>query len=265
MGQRTKVLITVKTYPLPSKSHYELVCTGGVREDGSFIRLYPIDYRYRPYWQWYKKYQWIEVEVERYEKDPRPESYRPIGEIRTLGKELGTDRNWAERKRYVLAQGVQTMCALRAKPQQEKSLGIIRPKDVSDFKIEPATRDWKPKWKKLFQEQDLFGPDRKPLEKIPYKFSYAFTCHEPGCSGHKMMIEDWEIGELFRKMRAKFRDECVATEKVRQRFFDQVCGPNIDTHFYVGTVLSHGTWVILGAFWPKNIVAMAHRLCNRDV
>ena len=70
MGEKVKVLITVKTYPLPSESYNELVCTGGVLEDGSFIRLYPIDFRYRPYWEWYKKYQWVEVEVIKNEKDP---------------------------------------------------------------------------------------------------------------------------------------------------------------------------------------------------
>jgi hypothetical protein len=63
-------LITVKTYPHPSKSHLELVCTAGVLEDGSLIRLYPIDYRYMPYWKWYRKYQWIEVEVTKNEKTP---------------------------------------------------------------------------------------------------------------------------------------------------------------------------------------------------
>lgn len=65
MTETKRVLITVKTYPLPSDKYMELVCTAGVLEDGSFIRLYPVDYRYRPIWQWYKKYQWIEVEVEK--------------------------------------------------------------------------------------------------------------------------------------------------------------------------------------------------------
>jgi len=253
VGQKIKILITVKTYPLPSKSYYELVCTGGVREDGSFIRLYPINYRYRPYWQWYKKYQWVEVEVEKYERDPRPESFRPVSEIRPLGEPVTSRNNWAERKRYVLAKGVQTMCWLETRKQHECSLGIIRPKEVSDFKVEPTDYEWKPRWKKLFQELQLFGPERKPLEKIPYKFSYVFKCEEPTCRGHKKMIEDWEIGELYRKMRNKFKDEKIAVEKVKERFFDLVCAPNIDTHFFVGTVLKYGSWVILGAFWPKKV------------
>ena len=37
-----KVLITVTTYPLPSRSHDELVCTAGVLETGEMIRIYPV-------------------------------------------------------------------------------------------------------------------------------------------------------------------------------------------------------------------------------
>jgi hypothetical protein len=35
-----KVLITVKTYPLPSNKYEELVCTAGVLEDGRWIRCH---------------------------------------------------------------------------------------------------------------------------------------------------------------------------------------------------------------------------------
>jgi len=56
-----KVLITVKTYPIPSAKYDELVCTAGVREDGSFVRLYPINFRELENDQRYQKYQWIEV------------------------------------------------------------------------------------------------------------------------------------------------------------------------------------------------------------
>ncbi len=253
MSIKLKILITIKTYPLPSESYQELVCTAGVLEDGSWIRLYPIDYRYRPYWQWYSKYQWVELDAEKNDKDPRPESYQPVinTEIRPLGEPLRTKNNWAERKCYVLAKGVQTMCALEATSQTQRSLGIIRPKEVLDFTIEETDREWKPKWKTLFRQERLFGPDQKPLEKIPYKFSYIFKCEDPNCGGHKKMIEDWEIGELYRKMRDKFQDEAIATQKVKQRFFNTICASDVDIHFFVGTVLVYGSWVVLGTFWPK--------------
>jgi hypothetical protein len=39
---RKKVLITVTTYPLPSRSYDELVCTAGMLENGEWIRIYPV-------------------------------------------------------------------------------------------------------------------------------------------------------------------------------------------------------------------------------
>ena len=251
MAERIRVLVTVKTYPHPSESHGELVCTAGVREDGSFIRLYPIDYRYRPYWQWYKKYQWIELGVEKNAKDPRPESYRPVTEIEPIGKPLPTKNYWGERKQYVLSRDMRNMCELGSLSQRECSLGIIKPGQVLDFKVESTGREWKPGWKKLFQQKMLFGPQQKPLEKIPYKFSYTFRCEEPACKNHTKMVVDWELGQLYRSMRNKFGSEEVAVEKVRDKFFGQMCASEVDTHFFVGTVLQHGAWVILGVFWPK--------------
>ncbi|OGP59018.1 MAG: hypothetical protein A2V67_08405 [Deltaproteobacteria bacterium RBG_13_61_14] len=251
--EKRKVLITVKTYPLPSKSYQELVCTAGVLENGDWIRLYPIDYRYQPYCQWYKKYQWIELEVVKHPNDPRKESFRPkVDTIQPLAR-LDTKRNWAERRKYVLAKGTHTMEELWKKQEADKtSLGIVRPKYVQDFRIEPVEPDWKPQWKTVFQQQRLFGPDQKPLEKIPFKFSYVFTCDNPECQGHTMMIEDWELGQLYRQMRDKFSDPNIAAQKVRQKYYDEMCDSGKDTHFFVGTLFQHPTsWIVLGVFWPK--------------
>jgi len=87
------------------------------------------------------------------------------------------------------------------------------------------------------------------LEKIPYKFSYQFTCEEPNCNGHKMMTENWEVMELYRKMKEQY-GESQGLEKVKEKFLNQICSPERDTHFFVGTVLQHGTWIIIGTFWP---------------
>jgi hypothetical protein len=143
------------------------------------------------------------------------------------------------------------MCVLNSITQTKCSLGIIHPKRINDFIIEPIEREWKPEWKSLYDQLRLLGPEQKPLEKISYKFSYDFICGESGCKGHKMMIEDWEICELYRKMRDKYEDEAVAISEVKKKFFNQICASDRDTHFFVGTVLKFGSWVILGAFWPK--------------
>ncbi len=75
----TKVLITVMTYPHPSRGYQELVCTAGVTESREWVRLYPVDYRYREQHQQFKKYQWIEVVLgpTGAGNDHRKESRRP--------------------------------------------------------------------------------------------------------------------------------------------------------------------------------------------
>jgi len=252
--QTIKVLITAKTYPVPSRAYQELVCTAGVQPDGSFVRLYPIDYRYLRYWQSYRKYQWIEVEVEKHDRDPRKESCRPLREtLRPIGKALGTQNKWAERKKYVLAKGTRSMEELYGLQEQEAvSLGIVRPREIHDLVAEEVDREWKREWKALFLQQRLFGPKQRPLERIPYRFSYRFACDDPRCRGkHEMMIEDWEVGQLFLQMRRKFGDERTAVQKVKDKFYGQMCASKINTHFFVGTTLRYGTWVVLGVFWPQ--------------
>ncbi len=249
---RLRVLITVKAYPVPSVKYEELVCTAGVLEDRSFVRLYPIDYRFRPYDQWYRKYQWIEVDAVKNPNDPRPESYRPVGEITCLGNPLPTTHHWAERKRFVLAKGTQTMCHLSKHTKQTSvSLGIIQPREIMGFDIIQDTSDsWS---REEFYQLRLFTPPHRPLEKIPYKFYYHFKCQDPECKGHRMMIEDWEVGQLYRSERDRFNDRDKACAQVRKKFLDQICAQKNDTHFFVGTVLQYGTWVILGTFYPKKI------------
>lgn len=63
MGDRERILITVKTYPTLSKKYGETVCTAGVREDGTWVRLYPIPFRRLDQEQQFKKYDWIECHV----------------------------------------------------------------------------------------------------------------------------------------------------------------------------------------------------------
>ena len=92
--EKIRVLITVKTYPIPSSTYDELVCTAGVTETGEFIRLYPINFRDLPFSQQFKKYQWIEISAEKHTgRDVRKESYRPDSEsIKLIGEPILTKK-----------------------------------------------------------------------------------------------------------------------------------------------------------------------------
>ena len=102
--ERLRVLITVMTYPHPKQSHDEVVCTAGVTEAGEWVRLYPIDYRYRPRQQQFSKYQWIEVDVlpRGYRTDGRKESREPrLESIQLIGERLPTANKWQARREII--------------------------------------------------------------------------------------------------------------------------------------------------------------------
>ena len=97
---KERILIAVKTYPVLSREYTELACTAGFREDGSWVRIYPIPFRLLDATSQFKKYQWIELDLEKRSKDSRPESYNPKDrdDIKLLER-IGTERNWEERKK----------------------------------------------------------------------------------------------------------------------------------------------------------------------
>jgi hypothetical protein len=258
MNERLKVLVTVKTYPIPSAKYDELVCTAGVTEHGDFVRLYPINFRDLPYSQQYKKYQWLEVDaVKHVGRDSRKESYRPdCDSIKLIGEPIPSANNWAERSKFALAKVSRSMEELSLKRDQDKtSLGIFKPKQVFDLVVKPDEADWKPGFKAALSQHRLWETRRitkEPPRKVPFKFQYKFSCDDPSCRGHQMMIEDWELGALFWRCAddgATLTETCA---KVKQKFLDELCGPQRDTHFYVGTILAHPTsWVVIGVYWPK--------------
>jgi hypothetical protein len=258
--EKLKVLITVKTYPIPSKKYDELVCTAGVTEKGEFIRLYPINFRDLPFTQQYKKYQWIEVIAEKHKGfDARKESYRPdCDSIKILGEVIPTKRgDWTERAKYALARKSRSMEDLYEQQEADRtSLGILKPKKINDLDITPDDREWRPGFLNALKQQRLFEYRLKtllPPRKVPFKFHYRFECDDPRCKGnHRMMIEDWEVGAHFWRMVDKGCSQEEASEIVRDKFLNELCGPDKDTHFYVGTILAHPkTWVVIGVFYPK--------------
>ncbi len=258
--QKLRVLITVKTYPIPSAKYDELVCTAGVTETGDFIRLYPVNFRDLPFSQQYKKYQWIEVLAQKHKgRDVRKESYRPdSNSIKILGEPIPPNPgNWAKRARYALAKKARSMEDLYEQQKADRtSLGVFKPKKVADLVISPDVPDWKPAFKAALQQARLWETrtvSKDPPRKVPFKFHYKFECDDARCkSNHQMMIEDWEVGALFWRLVDQGESHESAAKKVQEKFLGDLCGADKNTHFFVGTVLAHpNTWVIIGVFYPE--------------
>lgn len=263
---KTKVLITVKTYPAISGKYDELVCTAGFLENGKWIRIYPIQFRKKSFDEQYKKYDWIEIDLIKNTSDFRKESYRPLTyetEIKIIDH-LDTKNNWQQRKDVIFKDKFYTDIELLISEAKNKkvmtSLAIFKPAEILDFTIEEVEREWdKRKLEKLKQERsNLFSEDSEDLfevvKKLPYKFSYVLR----DCNGKKskMMIEDWEIGQLYWNCLSRHEgDESKAVQDVKNKYFNDFAKTK-DLYLFLGTSQVHhftgkNPFMIIGTFHPK--------------
>lgn len=251
-----KVLIVVKTAPTPSIGHRETVCTAGITESGKWIRLYPLPYRYLDYYSRFSKYQWIEIEIEKrpQERDFRIDSYQPNFNKISLGEKLPAEK-WAKRKGVVLPTISKNLEEIMERYKAEKiSLGIFKPKKIKNFKIEVGEKDWSKKHQVVLGQGVLFETQPKPLEKMPYKFSYSFDCNNENCKGHELEIFDWELYELYRNMKEKYSFSMdVVLEKVKNKWLYEMWRDDKDSYLIVGTIYPKPSFIVLGVFWPPKV------------
>ena len=258
-----RILVTVKTYPTLSTKYGETVCTAGVREDGSWVRLYPVPFRRLNEGEQYRKYDWLECSITRHTSDPRPESNRPIdnSELQPVGHLDAADK-WRQRRRILLDNAPvydrldEVIAAAKA---NEISLCVFKPTKVTGLFTEEEERHWdEAKLRKMREIQgqlELFEDNEwrktfKVIPKLPYSFSYRFEDSVGKTS--ELQILDWEIGALYWNcLRSSRGDETIALEKVRHKYLDEFL--KTDLHFFLGTTqqwhfVALNPWVIVGVF-----------------
>ena len=260
---KERILITVKTYPTLSRKYGETVCTAGVRENGSWVRIYPVPFRRLGEPEQYRKYDWLECGLVRHRKDPRPESHHPEDphQLVAVGH-MSTADGWRERRRLLLETApvhTRLQSLIEAAKANSLSLGVFKPVRITRFLWEEEDREWDPAKVEEMRNQtnqgDLFAeqPWRRTfrvIPKLPYSFSYEFE----DADGRRptLQILDWEIGALFWNcMRQHGNDEPAALEKVRAKYEDQFL--QTDLHLFLGTTqqfhfVAPNPWVIIGVF-----------------
>lgn len=261
------ILITVKTYPTLSTSYGELVCTAGLREDGTWVRIYPIPFRQLQEYQKFEKYRIIEAGISRNKRDPRPESHKvDTGSLTLTETILSTKDAWRERRNWVLHRG-QVFDDLGelinlANDENALSLATFKPSEIVNFKAEAQAPDWDEKkivaLQALSKQGELF-PEWEPanltklVNKLPWKFSYTILDRKGRES--TMMIEDWEIGALYWACLKASASPEEAVAKVRQMYFDRFI--TLDTYLFLGTTREwHGRgknpFLVVGVFYPPH-------------
>jgi hypothetical protein len=255
LWKEKEVLICVKAYPEYSKKYTETVCTAGILSDSKeLIRIYPLPYRYLGKEYQFSKYQWIKALLSKSDSDSRPESYKIDPESIKLGTKVGSGSDgWQEREKWVLSPNnlFDSLEELKkAREESGKSLGIIMPQEIRDFKItkktESTIEEAELKKQGIMKQLDMLR-EKKDLQQVPLRFVLHFFCENHSCPGHSLSILDWEILELYRKVQGDhdWRD------KMRHKVFNEICGEERDTHLILGNIASHPhVFCILGFFWP---------------
>jgi hypothetical protein len=259
---KNRILITVKTYPTLSKKYGETVCTAGIREDGSWVRIYPVPFRRLEEKEQYRKFDWLECELVRNRSDPRPETFRPVNvhQLNPTGH-IDTSDAWRERRRLLLKTArVYTNLdqLIKEAKSNQSSLAVFKPTKILDFIWEEESRQWDPAKLKEMRDRtnqlELFADDAwretfQIIPKLPYSFSYKFE--DDAGRQSTLQVLDWETGALYWNCLRLHDEEPIALAKVREKYID-LFKPT-DLHFFVGTTqqfhfVAPNPWVIVGVF-----------------
>lgn len=260
---KERILVTVKTYPTLSRKYGETVCTAGVREDGSWVRLYPVPFRRLTEKEQYQKFDWLECDLIKNPGDPRPESYRPTNpkQLVAVGH-INTKNNWRAR-RQLLLQTATVYTGLQPLIEGAKinslSLAVFKPSRILDFIWEEEDREWDPtkvaelrnrSLQAVLFEEDAWQQTFKLIAKLPYSFSYRFV--DAGGKVSEMQILDWEAGQLYWNcLKRCGNSEATALAKVKEKYFSEFLKK--DLHFFLGTTQQFhawaaNPWVVIGVF-----------------
>jgi hypothetical protein len=259
--QERRILIWGKTYPELSSKYFETVCTGGVLEDGSPVRLYPIPFRYIN--EQFHKYQWITARIAQNENDYRPESYKVDKDSISCHEVIPPSGDeWHRRAEVVFKSPswqFDTVEALQeAQTRTRTSLGVVIPKKI--INVEVVKRPWEErlsfteKLRRLQAESEVasrqldFFVDSTPVEMkdlsfISRRLRVNWECHSLDCRGHSMQILDWEVAELHRR-----HGDMSALAKVQD-----ICDlSKYALRFFLGNLHQHPTaFTIVGLWYPK--------------
>ena len=263
--RKERILVTVKTYPTLSEKYGETVCTAGLREDGSWVRLYPMPFRRLRDVERYKKYDWLDCSMIRNTKDPRPETFRPLQQeaLKVVGH-MDTRDQWRERRQILLDQArVWTRLGdlVSAAKANQASLAVFKPARIVNFSWEAEEeREWDPRkvrrMRDAADQHDLFDHNAwretfRVIPKLPYKFFYKFEDSEGHAS--RLRVLDWEVGALFRNCRRRagnsLAGEPESLAKVKEKYLNRLT--TTDLHFFLGTTRewqfrAPNPWMIVG-------------------
>jgi len=258
--QKERILSLAKTYPSPSAKYSETSCIAGINANGEMRRLYPVPFRMLEEEKQFKKWQWVDISIEKSTKDKRQESHKIRVDNIIIGDRIDTKNEWEKRREWLdkIPSFVNPDDLEEARKNDSITIALVRPKRLVKLGIEKESNpDWtEEQKKKLIKSQmqgDLFAEDADAkrdlhtLRKLPYKFYYHYICDTPqGEKEFKHKIVDWEAGALFWNC---YKSKDGWEDKFRQKYETEFSKK--DLMFIMGNIhrFEH-QWLIIGVVYP---------------
>ena len=253
--ERKKILILVKTYPHPSNKSIETVCTAGLTDDGDWIRIYPVPYRYLAGEQQFKIFDWIEADVKKRNpgQDPRKESYHvEASSIRIVGH-LDSEDDAARRFRLLQAAAVPSFEEVqrRHKGEEKASLAAIRPHIMYGLEFKKVAEEWSPKELTALNQLSMVAQNdgQRPLRKVPYEIRCSFDDSNEAHTHHNILLTAWEYNWLLLKLIDQYYgDEEKAKNELNKRWM-QNFAKDRTAYLILGTPLQQdrfSTFIAIG-------------------
>lgn len=247
-----RVRILVKAYPQPSSKYEETVCCAGIDEDSrELLRLFPIRYRRLSPENRFDRFDQVEMSMERYTQDPRPESYHVDEDsIRVTAK--GDTLSARSRVQLWVPFVADSLSALQDENRStNRSLGIVRPDSGSvQFKvkrIDESDDNDRELANEVYEQASLLEDPLKPLPRPEYNFVYHF---KSAGKQHVCTIHDWEVQQTFIGYRRKYGDEAIG--RVIEMYQDVI--PTHNLHLIMGTMQKRPwQFIIIGLLRSKGI------------
>jgi hypothetical protein len=262
-----KILITIKTYPTPSKSHYETVCTAGIELDDKddpigFVRIYPIPYRLLEFDKQFNKFDILKLDLyRRSDKDRRSESYSPVDPTKFQGVKIGrigtSPKDWEKRLRIISQLSVSSYYELI---DSKKSLGVVKPYEVKRFyweRVEKQEQVETVQQLMLFPKDDFVQELIKRVEDMPYRFKCEYSSsYKNEIKKHNTGVIDWEPYAMLYNQSKGVSSKEEALKIVEDKYNSMI--QEKDLYFFVGNLndpQKHKTFLINGIFYPKKEIA----------
>ncbi len=232
----------------------------GITHSGVMMRLFPVPFRLIERGQQFKKWQWIDVLVEKAPADHRRESHKICVDTINCHETIETKRNWTDRLPWIdkIPSFTNFEDVESSRLAHGYTLALLRPKRLDELVISDADRpDWTDDEKAILLRDEMQGnlfteaearQHVKELRKVPYDFHYRYVCDTP--NGEKVFrhkIIDWEAGALFWNCRKSHGKGWEAP--FRAKLGEQL--PERDLMFLMGNQhrFPH-QWLIISVIYP---------------